>query len=63
MARYVVYPTQAMAGFDEEGQPITIPAFTVINAIVWDGVSPYNPGAGLALAPSATLQIGDTYTP
>lgn len=33
----------------------------VQNIIIYDGVSPYNPGAGLTLVQSDTAGIGDTY--
>ena len=36
-----------------------IAANTVINAIVWDGVTPYDPGPNLRLVQSDTLQVGD----
>ena len=36
-----------------------IAANTVINAIVWDGVTPYDPGANLRLVQSDTPQVGD----
>lgn len=31
----------------------------VVNVIVWDGATPYDPGAGNRLERSDTLQIGD----
>jgi hypothetical protein len=33
----------------------------VVNRIVWDGVTPYNPGAGVTLVASEIGQIGDKY--
>ena len=33
----------------------------VVNVIVWDGITPYNPGAGLTLVQSDTAARGDTY--
>lgn len=33
----------------------------VINVISWDGISQYNPGAGLSLIQSESASIGDTY--
>ena len=35
----------------------------VVNVIMWDGVQPYDPGEGLFLIQSDTLDIGDTYAP
>ena len=32
----------------------------VINVIVWDGVTPYDPGEGITVVQSDTLNIGDT---
>lgn len=34
---------------------------TVINVIIWDGVTAYDPGPGNTLVRSDTLQIGDNY--
>lgn len=33
----------------------------VVNVILWDGVAPYNPGAGLVLVPSQEAARGDIY--
>lgn len=33
----------------------------VVNVVSWDGVTAYNPGAGLALVQSNTAAIGYTY--
>lgn len=61
--RYVVYSTVPTPGVDENENPITIPADTVLNAILWDGVTPYDPGPDMVLLRSDTLQVGDTVTP
>lgn len=40
MPRYIIKTTVETQGTDEQGQPITIPAGTVVNEILWDGVTP-----------------------
>ena len=37
------------------------PAGLVVNIILWDGASAYDPGAGNALVQSAAANIGDSY--
>jgi hypothetical protein len=55
---YFVYSTAAYT--DASGNQFA--ACTVINAIVWDGVTPYNPGAGLRLIAAAQAGNGATIT-
>lgn len=57
--RYAVISSIETSGIDDDGNPITIPTGTVVNAILWDGVTPYDPGPNLRLQQSDTLQIGD----
>ena len=40
---YNVVTTVDMDQTDAEGNMVTIPAGTVINTILWDGVTPYQP--------------------
>jgi hypothetical protein len=35
----------------------------VVNVIVWDGVTEYNPGDGFTLIRSDTAEIGEVYIP
>lgn len=35
----------------------------IVNAILWDGVTPYTPPDGCFLVQNDTLDIGETYTP
>lgn len=37
-------------------------ANTVINILLWDGISPFDPGTNYKLIQSDTLQIGDMYS-
>ena len=52
---------------DGQGNPTTTqePAGYVSNIIVWDGVTPYSPGAGYELKSDAdgSIQPGQTVTP
>ncbi|MFT8897108.1 MAG: hypothetical protein ABF968_09135 [Acetobacter sp.] len=52
---YAVYRT-SVSGSEAVGY--------VVNAIVWDGVTPYSPGDGLAVLadPDGKYLIGSTYT-
>jgi hypothetical protein len=54
--RYVVYSTVETT--DDSGNPVA--PHTVLNTLLWDGVTPYNPGPNLVLVRSDTLQVGDT---
>lgn len=53
MAVYRVVTTVETAGEDAEGNPIVIAPGAVINRIVWDGETPYDPGPGLMLEPES----------
>jgi hypothetical protein len=57
--RYVAISTAPYPGTDDDGNPVTLAAGTVVNAILWDGITPYDPGPDLRLEQSDTLQIGD----
>jgi hypothetical protein len=63
MARYAIVTTEPQAGFDNAGNPVTLPAGTVVNVAEWDGVTPWNPGEGLdAVADAdAVAMIGGSY--
>ena len=64
MARYAIVATTAAAGTDATGNPVTIPAGTVVDIAVWDGVTPWSPGTGFeAVAdPSAAAVVGGSYS-
>ncbi|GBR00570.1 hypothetical protein [Acetobacter oeni] len=53
-ARYIVYRTAA-----SEDQA----AGYIVNAVMWDGITNYSPGSGLALAadPAGQYPIGGSY--
>jgi hypothetical protein len=61
--RYAVITTVDIDTADENGNPHTLPAGTVTNVVLWDGVAPYDPGATFTLQQSDTLQIGDVVEP
>ena len=61
--RYVTICTAPYPGTDASGNPVMLPAGTVIDEIVWDGVTPYDPGPNLETRQSDTLQAGDVVTP
>jgi len=63
MARYAIVTTSPQAGFDNDGNPVTLEAGTVVNVVEWDGVTPWEPGAGLnpVADPAATAAIGGSY--
>jgi hypothetical protein len=61
--RYILYSTVPFTVPQQDGSDIEYPANTVVNVIVWDGVTKYDPGDNLAIAQSDTLQIFDLYTP
>lgn len=46
-----VVTTADRPGFDAEGNPVTHPPGTVMNRIMWNGVSEYDPGEGYELVP------------
>lgn len=52
MPRYLIKTTVETQGMDEQGQPITIPAGTVVNEILWDGVTPVEFPEGVTVEPA-----------
>lgn len=54
--RYIVYLTQPTA---------LAPSGTVVNIVMWDGVSDWKPDTGSAIAadPDGTYSIGSLYSP
>ena len=57
--RYAVYATKDVPSPNPE-TTADLPKGTVVNVIVWDGKTDYDPGDDLAAVKSDTLQIGDT---
>ena len=57
--RYVLVLTEPQPGYDGDGNPITLEPGTVVNSIVWDGESHYDPGPAYRIVKSDTLQVGD----
>ena len=61
--RYVIYTTTPITLIQSDGTPVEYPANTIVNAIEWDGISDYDPGANFVLAQSDTLEVLDLYVP
>lgn len=53
MDRYNVVLTAARTVTGDDGVATQQPKGTVVNVILWDGVTPYDPGEGLALVKAA----------
>lgn len=53
MERYHVLLTAPRTVTDDQGDATVQPAGTIINTVMWDGVTPYDPGTGCALVRAA----------
>ena len=51
MQRWIIVTTNVTTGQDAEGKPITLPAGTVLNEVLWDGVSDWTPPPGTRVQP------------
>ena len=60
MGVYIQVATAPMPGFDSDGNPITLPAGTVINIVEWDGTTTFPQPSGVEIRLYTDIGIGGT---